>query len=198
MEYILVAVDDTMKTAWEEFFSNESNVTIVIGDITKVVVDAIVSPANSFGFMDGGVDYAISERLGWDLHERLQQQIKELPEGELLIGRALVMDTNDKDIPYLITAPTMRVPMKFNIATSVNAYLAAKAAIIAAKNHPQIQTVAFTGMCTGIGKMKPQTSALQMYQAFLEIEKKQKLDFEDFVAAQKQQISLNPDGMIFD
>lgn len=104
----------------------------------------------------------------------------------------------DNEIPFLIAAPTMRVPMKFNIASSVNAYLAAKAAFIAAKNHSQINTVAFTGMCTGIGKMKPKTSALQMYRAFLEIEKNQKLDIKDFVAAQKQQFSLNPDGMIFD
>ena len=31
------------------------------------VADAIVSPANSFGFMDGGIDYCYSEHFGWQM-----------------------------------------------------------------------------------------------------------------------------------
>jgi hypothetical protein len=38
--------------------------------------------------MDGELDYALSERLGWDLEKKLQKIIKELPEGELLVGQA--------------------------------------------------------------------------------------------------------------
>ena len=63
-----------MIIAWEQFFQEEENVTILEGDLTEVSCDAIVSPANSFGFMDGGVDYAISMRLGWDLQNDLQDQ----------------------------------------------------------------------------------------------------------------------------
>ena len=47
------------------------------GDITQIECDAMVSPANSFGFMDGGLDYALSERFGWDLEKRLQKIIKD-------------------------------------------------------------------------------------------------------------------------
>ena len=36
---------------------------------------AVVSPANSFGFMDGGLDYKLSERFGWALQERLQRRL---------------------------------------------------------------------------------------------------------------------------
>ncbi|MFL5743547.1 MAG: macro domain-containing protein [Niastella sp.] len=64
----------------------------------------MVSPANSFGFMDGGVDYVISERLGWGLEKELQKRIKALPEGELLVGRALILETGDPHIPFLISA----------------------------------------------------------------------------------------------
>ena len=92
-----------MVSAWNDFFGEEENVKILNGDLTEVDCDAIVSPANSFGFMDGGVDYAISVRLGWDLQFSLQEKIKALPEGELLVGKAMVIETGDELIPYLIS-----------------------------------------------------------------------------------------------
>jgi len=197
MHYLFMDIKPDMVSAWENFFADESNVTILEGDITNTTCDAIVSPANSFGFMDGGVDYAISIRLGWDLQLELQKKIKDLPEGELLVGRAMVIETGDELIPYLISAPTMRVPTNFNINTSINAYLAMKAALIAAKNHPKIGSIAIPGFCTGVGRMKPTIAARQMYQAFKEIEKSERMDFPDFAAAQKYHWNINPEGMIF-
>ncbi|MGL4632021.1 MAG: macro domain-containing protein [Leadbetterella sp.] len=115
MKIILSAIDQKLILAWREFFSNSEDIIITETDITTIECDAIVSPANSFGFMDGGLDYALSERFGWDLEKKLQKLIKELPEGELLIGQALIINTNDTKVPYLISAPTMRVPTNFNI-----------------------------------------------------------------------------------
>ena len=86
MQITLIDNNPTLGYAWQEFFSEAENVKIITGDITTLTCDAIVSPANSFGFMDGGVDYAISERLGWDLEKELQKRIKALPEGELPSG----------------------------------------------------------------------------------------------------------------
>ena len=122
MHYLLIDKNPSMVSAWREYFEEEDNVKILEGDLTNVSCDAIVSPANSFGFMDGGVDYAISMRLGWELQFELQKIIKNLPEGELIVGKALVMETGDELIPYLVSAPTMRVPMNFNISTTINAY----------------------------------------------------------------------------
>ena len=127
MRYLLIDKNPRIILAWREFFGEEENVKILEGDLTNVTCDAIVSPANSFGFMDGGVDYAISMRLGWELQNKLQKIIKKLPEGELIVGKALIIETGDKMIPYLVSAPTMRVPMSYNISTSINAYLAMKA-----------------------------------------------------------------------
>lgn len=64
IQYTLVDIDIKMIEAWRLFFAEEPNVNIVHGSLLKVDCDTIVSPANSFGFMDGGVDYYISERLG--------------------------------------------------------------------------------------------------------------------------------------
>ena len=198
MHYLLIDKNPKIVSAWNDFFGEEANVTIQEGDLTNVACDAIVSPANSFGFMDGGVDYAISMRLGWDLQFELQKQIKETAESELLVGRAMVIETSDEIIPYLISAPTMRVPMNFNISTSVNAYLAMKATLIEARKHPNIEYVAIPGFCTGVGNMAPQIAARQMFQAFKEIEKGEKMDFDSFGKAQKYHWNINPQGMIYD
>ena len=197
MHYLLIDTNPKMISSWNDFFENETNVKVLKGDITNVSCDAIVSPANSFGFMDGGVDNAISLRLGWELQNELQALIKKLPEGELLVGRSLILETGDDLIPYLISAPTMRVPMNFNISTSINAYLAMKAALIAAKTHEKITYVGIPGFCTGVGRMQTQIAARQMYQAFIEIEKGEKMDFNNFGDAQKYHRNINPQGMIF-
>ncbi|MBC9930915.1 macro domain-containing protein [Chitinophaga qingshengii] len=197
MKYILTDTNPKLVTAWRESFAGITAVTIIEGDITKLKADAVVSPANSFGFMDGSLDYALSERLGWDLEKRLQQQIKQLPEGELLIGTALTLETGDPDIPYLISAPTMRIPTNFNIDTSINAYLAMKAILLHANRHPDIHTVAIPGLCTGVGRMQPAICARQMFVAYEEIVLGKKQDFQNFGEAQKYHWNINPQGMIW-
>lgn len=52
--------------AWGEFAA-ASEVEVSHGDIFDLSADAIVSPANSFGFMDGGIDLVHSQHFGWSL-----------------------------------------------------------------------------------------------------------------------------------
>lgn len=197
MKIILAALSPKLLDAWAQFFGAAENVTLTEGDITQLECDAVVSPANSFGFMDGGLDHALSERLGWDLEKKLQKMIKDLPEGELLVGQALVLETGDPKIPFLISAPTMRIPTNFNIDTSVNAYLAMKAVLIKAKADPRINTLAIPGLCTGVGRMQPMIAARQMFQAYKEIVLGQAMDFGTFGEAQKYHWNINPQGMIW-
>src|SRR5688572_13746337 len=180
MKIILCGLDHKLLQAWRQFFSDEKEVSIVEADITTLECSAVVSPANSFGFMDGGLDYALSERFGWDLEKRLQKIIKELPEAELLVGQAIILRTGDLKIPILISAPTMRIPTNFNIDTSVNAYLAMKAILIKAITESEITSVAIPGLCTGVGRMQPMIAARQMYQAYKEIVLGERMDFKTF------------------
>jgi O-acetyl-ADP-ribose deacetylase (regulator of RNase III) len=197
MKILLVGIESKLIEAWNQFFSNEENVSILEGDITTIECDAVVSPANSFGFMDGGLDYALSERFGWDLEKKLQQRIKELPARELLIGQALLMETGDVKVPLLISAPTMRIPTNFNIDTSINAYLAMKAILIMAMDEPRISSVAIPGLCTGVGRMQAMIAARQMFIAYEEIVLGKKTDFKTFAEAQKYHWNINPQGMIW-
>ena len=199
MVIALCYCDESLGDAWRHYFSAASNVEITYGDICQIPCDAIVSPANSFGFMDGGLDRALSERFGWDLQDRLQTAIKARPLQELLIGETLTIPTGDTSIPWLISAPTMRVPM--SVRTSVNAYLAMKAILLAALNHeqtPPIRKIAIPGLGSGIGKLAPELVAGQMFQAFKEVMLQDSDYPKNFAEAQKAHLRLNRSGLIYD
>jgi len=118
---------------------------------------------------------------------------------ELLIGEAIVVPTEDVRIPWLICAPTMRVPMR--IRTTVNAYLAMKAILIAARTHKTdipIETLAVPGLGTGIGQLAPELAAGQMAQAYREVVLDDHKYPGSFAEAQKMHLALNRTGMIYD
>ena len=160
----LVAWEIELEYAWKDAFSGVAEVEVVPGSILTRSGDALVSPANSFGYMDGGLDLLISERFGWDLEKRVRERILTAHCGELLVGEALVVETNDPAIPWLISAPTMRVPMR--VENTVNAFLAFRAVLRTARAHPAIEHVLCPGLGTGEGRMDPKTCARQMRRAW--------------------------------
>jgi O-acetyl-ADP-ribose deacetylase (regulator of RNase III) len=161
----LIDNNKQMCEAWESQFKGCKDVTIFHGDIFEKSTDSIVSPANSFGFMDGGLDLLISEIMGWQIQEGLQKEIRDKYFGELLVGQALLIDTDFESIPFLISAPTMRVPMI--LKDSVNVYLASRAIFLLLKqNHHRISIVTMCGVGTGVGKVPYDICAKQMKQAY--------------------------------
>jgi len=169
MIFELRDINAEMVQAWQKYFLGIPNVRISQGEIFDSSADAIVSPANSFGYMDGGIDLVYLHRFGWELQTRLQTHLKTDHDGELPVGQATIVETFDDDIPYLVSAPTMRVPT--NVADTVNAYLAFRAALRAIKQHNRerpgtIRTVLCPGLCTAIGRMPPELAARQMAAAF--------------------------------
>ena len=176
--------------AWELVFRDDPYIEISQGDIfgyggKPTRADAIVSPANSFGFMDGGIDAIYSMR--WPhLQGDLQEHLHEHYHGELPIGQAVVLPTGDATIPWMISAPTMRVPG--NIQGTVNAYLAFRAALEAAMRHnassnEPILRILSPGMGTAVGQMDPKVSAIQMKFAYKMVIHGEKLNFDDLFQA---------------
>ncbi|MEP7038012.1 MAG: macro domain-containing protein [Acidobacteriota bacterium] len=176
LKIILSAVEKDLYDAWKTFCGDLPNVEIHHGSILDLSVDAVVSPANSYGFMDGGIDLLYSHRFGWHVQEKLQKLIREKHHGELLVGQAEIVETDNLQIPFVISAPTMRVPMI--LKDSVNPYLAARAVFLLIKygsfldgNHQGepiykfVQSVAFSGLATGVGRIGFNTCARQMQKA---------------------------------
>jgi O-acetyl-ADP-ribose deacetylase (regulator of RNase III) len=176
MKIILSARDDELAEAWERQCGDVEGVEVKNGSILDLECDAIVSPANSYGFMDGGIDLLYSHHFGWGVQEELQQVIRARHHGELLVGQAEIVETGDAKIPFVIAAPTMRVPMI--LTDSINAYLAARAVFLlvlhgtfsegaragqAVRDH--VKSVAFPGLGTGTGRMPAEICARQVRAA---------------------------------
>ncbi|MFB6414454.1 MULTISPECIES: macro domain-containing protein [Bradyrhizobium] len=155
--------------AWRAAFADVAAVEVSLGDIFARESDAILSPANSFGHMDGGIDLLYSRYFGWDLQTNLQAVLAEHHYGELPVGQAIVLATGHERFPFLVSAPTMRVPAR--IDQTVNVYLAFRAALIAVVRHnaganEAIRSLLVPGLGTGIGAMPPTRAARQMRLAY--------------------------------
>ena len=166
----LVDLDPALIKAWDETFEGLDLFESVLGDFFEISADCMVSPANSFGYMDGGLDAAITYELGASVQDRVQDSIIQNYHGELPVGCAVIVETGDSRWPFLVSAPTMRVPE--DVSRSVNAYLAFRALLLEIEKHNNgnpnapIKSVICPGLATGIGKLAPKNCAVQMREAY--------------------------------
>jgi O-acetyl-ADP-ribose deacetylase (regulator of RNase III) len=159
--------------AWMQVFAQYRGVSFGCDNILRARVDAVVSPANSFGYMDGGIDLAYRNFFGLGIQRRVHQVIAERFKGELPVGHAIAVPTGHKTITRLIVAPTMTTPRR--IRGTQNVYLATRAALTCAlQAQPPIARLGMPGMGTGVGGMDPSESAEQMCRAFVEVIKPKK------------------------
>ncbi|MBC7877246.1 MAG: macro domain-containing protein [Anaerolineales bacterium] len=177
MKIILADIQSPLITAWKNEFLNYENIVVYHGSIFNVDADALVSPANSFGFMDGGLDLRILEFFGWHVQNRLQDLIKSKHHGELIVGAAEIVFSDHPKIPFIISAPTMRVPMILG-RESINVYLATRAVLLLVRYgrfaddtsvSERVKSVVFSGMGTGVGRVPPEICARQMKQAIQDV-----------------------------
>jgi O-acetyl-ADP-ribose deacetylase (regulator of RNase III) len=118
--------------------------------------------------MDGGLDVAIRAQIGGDIQRRVQSVILDRHHGELPVGAAEVVETENPRWPFLVVAPTMRVPEP--IGNTLNAYLAFRAALLAVRvfnqSKARIRSMLVPGLGTGIGAMDARRCAAQMRIAY--------------------------------
>jgi O-acetyl-ADP-ribose deacetylase (regulator of RNase III) len=150
---------------WSRRFKGRPEVEVSCGDIFYRAADAVVSPANSYGYMDGGIDLVYLRRFGWSLQERLQAHLRAEHYGELPVGQAAIVPTENAAIPLLISAPTMRVPQP--IPNTINVYLAFRAVLAAVLKHNAassrpISSILVPGLGTGVGQVPAELAARQM------------------------------------
>ena len=133
-------------------------------NIIDVVEHCVVSPANSFGFMDGGIDAVFREFFGVQIEQTVQDAINRRPEGQLPVGASLVVRTGHPHVPYLIVAPTMEVP---EMVANQNCYRALRAVLRIAGSNPEIgRDVYCPGLATGVGMVPPGEAAVMMARAY--------------------------------
>ena len=147
-----------------EVFAGTPEVSCTHGDILTVARNAIVSPANSYGLMDGGIDAAYSAFFGPRLQDTVQEAINRRPEGHLPVGASIAVRTGHDRIPFLIVAPTMHTPQE---VPSDNCYRAMRAVLRIMSAEPDVgQEVFSPGLATGIGRVPPSEAAAQIFRAY--------------------------------
>lgn len=112
IELVLTDLDPALVHAWsEEFAAWPSAVTVSVGRLEQVTsIDALITAGNSYGQMDGGVDCALANHFP-GLQRAVWAAIADESHGYLPVGSALVVPIADAAMPWLVYAPTMRVPM---------------------------------------------------------------------------------------
>ncbi len=170
IELILVAPKKEMCEAWQEKFGIYEHVNIFHGKFEDVEeYDCLVSPANSYGIMDGGLDLLIRNYFGMELQIRVQEKIKKEFFSEQPVGTSMIVRTGHSKHPFLAHTPTMRIPK--NISKTDNVYFAMYAMLCAVAKHNQennqkIQKVLCPGLGTGAGYVPVTIAAEQMELAY--------------------------------
>lgn len=170
LKLILVGPRASLCAAFRHFFAGLPNVEVVPDGFEALTeFDCVVSAANSFGLMDGGVDAAIVRFFGGALMDRVQQRILDDYLGEQLVGTCLLVESGHPKHPFVAHTPTMRVPL--DITGTDNVYGAMWAMLLAVRNHNRtaersIHSVACPGLGTGTGRVPYPEAARQMALAY--------------------------------
>lgn len=175
---VLCGVTESMTRAWRDIAAERPGIDVYHGSILEIGTDAVVSPANSFGLMRGGID-AVYARAWPTIEQRVRSAVLAYHGGELPIGEAVVVPTGSPvgtvKPAWLISAPTMREPSTVLPEDTVHPYLAARAVFRMWENgrvedgrpvRRVIRSIAIPGLGTGVGGVSPATCARQLAAAW--------------------------------
>ncbi|MFT4243831.1 MAG: macro domain-containing protein [Candidatus Woesearchaeota archaeon] len=163
-------------------FSSINGPKFIHTDIFSQGFGTLISPANSIGNMDGGIDLEYREKFS-GIEDRIQSFIKETHSGKLQIGSAQMVPTYDSQFPYIIFSPTIETPC--DPTSEENIYRASKAVFQTALEYnrkgtipedEKISRLLIPGFGTGYAQFDPQLSARQVAKAYRDVSKKYNLE----------------------
>ncbi|MGE7437110.1 macro domain-containing protein [Kitasatospora sp. NPDC001175] len=170
LKVVLTDINATVVEAWRAAFADTPGIEIRKGSILDENVDAWVSPTNSRGRMDGGVDAVIKRHLGAGVQLRVQRAIRAQFAGKLPVGSAVFVPSGAVNPKFLISAPTMEASSQ-NVSETLNVALACAAAFQAIhqqnrKSPGSIESVALVGMGAQTGRVPAQVCANLMWTGY--------------------------------
>jgi O-acetyl-ADP-ribose deacetylase (regulator of RNase III) len=169
-----ISLNNEWVNCMKAYFNNTALVIVNSADINDIPREntCFVSPANSLGFMDGGIDLVLSRNIMPGIETKVKKYIQELNiissmgRPYLPVGSAIAVpyDLNT----YLIVAPTMFLP--HDVRGTQNAYWSFFAALkmwkkLCSQKNKRFNLVV-TSHCCGVGKMPAKESAEQMKRAY--------------------------------
>ncbi|MCX5377462.1 macro domain-containing protein [Streptomyces sp. NBC_00091] len=201
LRVVLTDINAEVVEAWRAAFADTPEIEIRRGSILDEDVDAWVSPTNSRGRMDGGVDAAVKRHLGAGIQLRVQRAIRDRFAGSLPVGSAVCVPSGAVSPRYLISTPTMRTSSQ-NVSETLNVALACAAAFQAIhrqnKEKPgSIRSVALVGMGAQTGRVPARVCANLMWTGYTLFNDHHFEDYDDLrstVLAQLDDIEAAPAG----
>lgn len=133
-------------------------------DIIEIAECCVVSPANSFGDMDGGIDKVYKSYFGNSIQSKVQSYIQEYSPNGIPVGDTAIINTYHKKVPWLLVAPTMKIPRP-HIDPTVAGDVLFSIVARAASNSNSLKKVFCPGLGTGIGEIDNERAALEMTKA---------------------------------
>jgi O-acetyl-ADP-ribose deacetylase (regulator of RNase III) len=177
LRLVLCAIDDALADAWAAAADGRREVYTHRGSTLDVPAEAVVSPANSYGLMRGGID-AVYARTFPSIEQHVRSAVLAYHGGELPVGQAVIVPTAMPAPAWLISAPTMRSPGEQLPPDTVHPYLAARA-VFKLWRHGRldddrpvrsvVSTIAMPGLGTGIGGVPASVCARQVMAAWDEL-----------------------------
>ncbi|MFB7976999.1 ADP-ribosyltransferase domain-containing protein [Streptomyces vinaceus] len=167
LRVVLTDVNERVVEAWRAAFADTPGIEIRRGSILDEDVDAWVTPTNSRGRMDGGVDAAVKRHLGAGIQLRVQRAIRDRFAGAMPVGSAVCVPSGAAVPRFLISTPTM-VESSQNVSATLNVALACAAAFQAVhrqnrKAPGSIRSVALVGMGARTGRVPARLCANLMW-----------------------------------
>ena len=166
MPIIFISLNETYTEKIREyrFEARTMKIQDYIADPTRRTY--YISPANSFCFMDGGIDYALSRIIFPGIETDVRNIVKEtgiktiFGRPYLPIGSSIILD---RDNTSLVVSPTMLLQQ--NVSNTNNAYYATIAILykilVNRKENLDDVDIIFTSLCCGYGKMSEDVSIQQ-------------------------------------
>ncbi|WP_052572901.1 macro domain-containing protein [Haloferula sp. BvORR071] len=164
MKFHLIDSNPDVAAALKTAFAAFGEVEVRCGNLLTHAEECVVSPANSYGFMDGGFDSVLYGFFGPQIQVIVQDAISGRPEGLLPVGAAMLVPTGHHRIPFLLVAPTMTLPGE---VTALHAYRAMRAVLrMAWAECGRIGQVYCPGLGTGVGAVGAGDAASEMARAY--------------------------------
>jgi O-acetyl-ADP-ribose deacetylase (regulator of RNase III) len=151
-------------------YAKDMNATFVNADVEKLLcdnkIDALISPANSFGDMTGGIDKVYSKMFP-NIEKTVKGMISKLGKNcnnryYLPVGANISVMTGDPKCHFMVVMPTMFLPKNIKDTNCVyNAFYG-----LLLNYYDKQITLACPGLGTGIGGLSPEESVKQIINAF--------------------------------
>lgn len=130
-------------------------IEVLLGSLLDVKADAIVNPANSYGYMGGGVAGVIRRAGGEEIEK---EAIKKAP---IPVGSAIITTAGKLPFKGVIHAPTMEEPA---IETTEEKVRKAVRASLELADKLGFESIAMPGMGTGVGRLPKDVAARAMIE----------------------------------